>query len=57
VSLAALEQLGVVLDNVDALDQDAKRSLEGLLLSRGFSTRAAIHVTRLPADAGFILTQ
>ena len=57
VSVAALEQLGVRLDDVEVLDPDAKRSLEGLLLSRGFSMRAAIHVTRLPADAGFILTQ
>ncbi len=57
VSVAALGRLGANLDGVETLDENAKRRLGGLSMSRDFSMDAAIRVMRLPADAGFVLTQ
>ena len=57
VSLTLLETLGIDLRDVDTLDGDMKRALEPLLASRGFYVASPIHVTRLPSDEGFLLTQ
>jgi hypothetical protein len=39
------------------LNQDAKRVLEALLVSRGFNVRGLIHVSELSGRDGFVLTQ
>lgn len=55
--MALLETLGIDLRDVDVLDRDMKRALEPLLASRGFYVASPIHVTRLPGEEGFLLTQ
>lgn len=57
VSHHLLETLGVRLIDGEALTDDQKRTLEPLLASRAFSLHSTIHVTRLPGDEGFLLTQ
>jgi hypothetical protein len=59
VSNRLMEDLGLTRAEMlrPELNQDATRVLEALLVSRGFDLDALIHVSELPGDDGFVLTQ
>jgi hypothetical protein len=59
LSTRVVEDLGLTRAEMlrPELNQDAKRVLEALLVSRGFNLHGLIHVSELSGRDGFVLTQ
>jgi hypothetical protein len=59
LSTRVVEDLGLTRAEMPRaeLNQDAKRVLEALLVSRGFNLHGLIHISELSGRDGFVLTQ